>query len=91
MVLCLQRICLDLPLYILLCALPIEDYLSQCMHIGGTSLGHLGISSKKWRNHLASSPHMSSTAINSDSIVDLEITVCFEDFRETAPSPNINT
>ena len=55
-----------------------------------TSLGHLGISSKKWRNHLDSSSHLSS-AINLDSIVDLTITICFEDFHETAPPPSVNT
>ena len=53
------------------------------MHIGGTCFGHLEISFRKWRSHSASSPHLSNT-INSNSIVDLAITVCFEDFHETA-------
>ena len=91
MILCLQRMCLDLLVYILFCVLPIVDLLSQCMHIGGTGFSHLGISYRKWRSHSASSPHL-SRAINSYSIVDLAITVCFEDFHETtAASPNVNT
>ena len=60
------------------------------MHIGGTGFGHLGISSKKWCNHSASSPHLSS-AINLDSIVDVAIIICFKDFHETATPPNVNT
>ena len=60
------------------------------MYIGGISFGHLGISSRKWRSHLASSLHL-SRAINSDSIVDLEIIVCFEDFHETAHPLSVNT
>ena len=80
------------------------------MHIGGTGFGHLGMSSRKWRSHSASSPHLSghlgmssrkwcshfassphlSSAINSDSIVDLAIAVCFEDFHDTIAIPNVN-
>ena len=60
------------------------------MHIGGTGFGHLGMSSRKWRSHSASSPHLSS-AIKSDSIVDLAITVYFEDFHDTAAPPGIKT
>ena len=59
------------------------------MQIGGIGFGHLRISSKKWRNHSISSRHLSN-AINSDFIVDLAITVCFEDFHETAPPPSVN-
>ena len=40
-ILCLQRICRDLPLYIWLCALPIADLLSQCIQIEGTSFIHI--------------------------------------------------
>ena len=58
------------------------------MHIGGTCLGHLGLLSKKWRYHSAFSPHLPS-AIKSDFIVDLVITVCFEDFHDTAAPPNV--
>ena len=60
------------------------------MYIGGACFGHLRMSSKKWHNHLASSLHLSSV-INVHSIVDLAITICFEDFHEHVASPNINT
>src|SRR3954464_9056175 len=90
MVLCLRRICLDLPLYMVLCALPIADWLSQCIRIAGTGFDHSGISFKRWRNHSASSAHLSK-AINSDSIVDLAMIVCLEDFQDTAAPPNVNT
>ena len=60
------------------------------MHIEGTGFGNLGMSSRKWCSHSASSPHLSS-AINSDYIVDLAITVCFEDFHDTIAIPNVNT
>ncbi len=90
MVSCLRRICLDLPLYISLCALPIADWLSQCIHMAGTGFGHLGISSKNWRSHSASSPHL-SRAMNSDSMVDLAIIVCLEDFQEMAALPSVKT
>ena len=59
------------------------------MHIGGIGFGHLGISSRKWHSHLASSPHL-SRVINSNSIVDLVVTICFEDFYETVAPPNVN-
>ncbi|KAF3655966.1 putative histidine-containing phosphotransfer protein 1-like isoform X1 [Capsicum annuum] len=38
----------DLPLYIMLSALPIAAWLSQCIHTGDTGLGQYGISSKKF-------------------------------------------
>ena len=60
------------------------------MQIAGTGFGHLGISSKNWRSHSASSPHLSQ-AINSDSMVDLAIQVCLEDFQDTAAPPSVNT
>ena len=60
------------------------------MHIEDIGFGNLGISSRKWRSHSASSLHLSS-AINLDSIVDLAITICFDDFHETIATPNVNT
>ena len=60
------------------------------MHIGGISFGYLGISFKKWHNHSTSSPHLYSV-INSNSIVDLAITVCFEDMHETTAPSNVKT
>lgn len=64
-----------LPLYILLCALSITDWLSQCIQIAGTTFGHFGIPSKKFYNHAVLSPYLSN-AMSSDSIVDLVVTVC---------------
>ena len=60
------------------------------MQITNTGLGHKGISSKKWHRHLAYSPHLSKT-MNSDSIVDRDIHVYFEDFHDTAAPPSVNT
>ncbi|KAL2534468.1 Uncharacterized protein Adt_07819 [Abeliophyllum distichum] len=60
------------------------------MQIAGTGFDYLGISSKKLRSHSASSPHLSK-AINSDSMVDLAITVCLEDFHDIAAPPKVNT
>ena len=60
------------------------------MQSGGTNFGHLGISFRKWHNHSTSSPHLSS-AINSDSIVDRAINICFEDFYETVAPHSVNT
>ena len=60
------------------------------MHIGGTGFGHLIISSRKWRSHSVFSPHLSSV-VNSQSIVDLTITVCFDDFHKIAALLSVNT
>ena len=75
-----RRMCLDLPLYITFCALPIVAWLSQYMHIVGTVFGHSRISSKKFHSHSVSSPDL-SRATNSDSMVDLVIIVCLGDFH----------
>ncbi|CAL5433238.1 unnamed protein product [Camellia sinensis] len=56
----------------------------------GTGFGHIGISSRKWRSHSASSPALSK-AMNSDSIVDLAMQVCLEDFQDTAAPPRVKT
>ena len=90
MELCLQRICLDFLLYILLCALPIADWLSQCMQIAGIGFDNLGITSTNWRSHSASSVTLSK-AMNSDFIVDLTMQVYLEDFNETTAPPRVNT
>ena len=60
------------------------------MHIGGIGFGHLRISSRKWRSHSASFLHLSKVR-NSDSIVDMAIIVCFEDFYKNVAPPNVNT
>ena len=72
----------------LLYALPIVDWLSQCMQIAGISFDHLKISSSKWQSHSVSSATLSS-AMNSNSIVDLAIQVCFENFYEAAARPSV--
>ena len=89
MVLCLRRMCRDLPLYIALYARPIADWLSQWIEITETGLGQPGISSKKFHSHSASSPLLSS-AINSDSMVDPTIIVCFQDVHDIDPPPSVN-
>lgn len=60
------------------------------MHIAGTGLGHIGMSSKKLQSHSASSPILSK-AINSDFIVNLAMHVCLEDFQETAAPLRVKT
>ena len=70
--------------------MPIADWLSQYMQIAGTGFCQLGISSKKFLGHSASSPALSK-AINSDSIVNLTIQVCLEDFQDTATPPSVKT
>ena len=60
------------------------------MQIAGTGLVHIGISSRKFRSHSASSPVLSN-AKNSDSIVDLAMQVYLEDFQETVAPPKVNT
>ena len=60
------------------------------MHIVGTGFGHIGISSRKWQSHFASSLVLSK-AMNFDSIVDLAMQVCLEDFQDTAAPPRVKT
>ena len=48
------------------------------------------MSSMKRRSHSTSSPLLSQ-AINSNSIVDQAITVCLEDFHDTAVPASVNT
>jgi hypothetical protein len=47
-------------------------------------------SSKKLQSHLASSLAL-LRVINSDSIIDLVIHVCLENFYETSTPPNVKT
>ena len=58
------------------------------MHMVSTSLGHSGISLKKYQSHSASSPALSK-AMNSDSIVEQAMHVCLEDFQDTAAPPRV--
>lgn len=88
MVLCLRLICLDLLLNMLFLALACA--ISQCMQIAVTGLCHLGMSSKRFFNHYASSIALSRT-LNSNSIVERGIHVCLVDFQETSSLPNVKT
>ena len=54
------------------------------------SFGHIRISLRKWQSHSASSPALSK-AMNSDSIVDLAMQVCLEDFQDTVAPPRVKT
>ncbi|CAN8307660.1 unnamed protein product [Cochlearia groenlandica] len=72
------------------CAREIADWLSQCTRKAGTGFPHMGTSSKKLRSHSASWAAL-SRAINSDSTVDLAMTVCLEDFQDTAAPAMVKT
>ena len=60
------------------------------MQIAITGLGHIGIFSKKLCSNYDFSTALSS-AINTDSIVDIAIHVCLEDFHDIAAPPRVNT
>ncbi|KAA0058519.1 putative RING-H2 finger protein ATL71 [Cucumis melo var. makuwa] len=62
---------------------------SHCMDTG-TDVPYNGTSPSRFLIHSASYP-ANSNAINSDSIVDLAIQVCFADFQDIAPPPSKNT
>ena len=89
-VLCLRWMCRDIPLYMLLCALPIVDWLLQCIHIASIGFGQHGMSFRKLWSHYASSPTLSK-AINSDSIVDHAIHDCLDDFYNIVVPPIVST
>ncbi|KAL2460236.1 Uncharacterized protein Adt_43656 [Abeliophyllum distichum] len=61
---------------------------AYCIRKGIDFVQH--VSSKKLRSHSTFSPALSN-AINSDSIVDRAMQVCFEDFQDTAAPPSVNT
>ena len=52
--------------------------------------GHNFISNNKFISHFASLP-AAAKAINSDSIVECEIHICFLEAHETAPPPRVKT
>ena len=54
-----------------------------------TGFGHIGMSSKRFRSHSASSPALSK-AMNSDSMVNHAIHVCLEDFHDIVVPPKVN-
>ena len=60
------------------------------MHIEGIGFSQLEESFKNCCNHLASFPFFSNV-INSNSTVNLTITICFENFYENVALLNVNT
>lgn len=58
--------------------------------MAGIGYGHNFTSNNKFRNHSASLP-VAAKAINSDSIVECEIHVCFLVGHEMALPPRVNT
>ena len=60
------------------------------MQIEAIELVYNGISINKLLSHSASDPAFSK-ATNSDSMVDLAMQVCLDDFQETAPPASVNT
>ena len=88
-ILCLSRICRLLPLKALFFAMAIADWQSQCMDTEGLGLVPNGMSDKKFLIHSASLPVIYRVT-NSDSMVDLAIIVCLDDFQVTAPPPRMN-
>ena len=78
------------PLNILLLALAIVDWLSQHIDTDEASLIHKRIFVKMFLSH-STSKLVFSKAINSTSIVDRVVQVCFAIFQETALPPMIKT
>ena len=84
MVLCLRRISLDLPLYILLHALLQKiDYHNVCI----LEAHALAILVYPLRSGVTIQAHLSSAY----SIVNMTIIVCFEDFHDIVAPPNVKT
>ena len=54
-----------------------------------TDFGHIGMSSRKFQNHSASSLALSK-AMNFDSMVDRAIHVFLEDFHDIYAPPKVN-
>ena len=89
-ILCLKRICLFFPLNILLLTLAIATWLSQHIDTNRVGLVYKGISAKRFLSHSASELAFSKV-INSASIVDRVMQVCWADFQEIALPPRIKT
>ena len=85
---CLRRICLFFPLNILLLALAIATWLSQCIDTDGAGLIHKGISDNRFMTH-STSELTFSKVINSASIVDRVMQVFLDYFQETTPPPRV--
>ena len=76
---CLRRICLFFPLNALFFAINIATWQSQCIDTEGVGFIPKGIHDRKFFNHSASLP-VNSRAINSDSMVEVTMRVCLDDF-----------
>ena len=76
------------PLNILLLALAIAAWLSQCIDTGSVGLVHKGIFDNRFLSH-STLELAFSKAINSASIVDRVMQVCLDDFQEIALPPRV--
>jgi len=85
-----RRTCLLFSLYIFFLALTIVAWLLQWIDTDGAGLFQIGISIKIFLSHSAS-VHVFSKATNSDSIVERDVTICMDDFQDTAPPPSVIT
>ena len=80
--------CLFFPLNVLFFAINIAAWQSQCINTEGVGCIPKGIPNIKFLNHSASLP-VYLRAINSDSMVEVEIRVCLDDFQAKAPPPKV--
>ena len=82
--------CLFFPLNVLFFAIDIVAWQLQCINIEGVSCIPRAIHDRKFLNHLVSLP-VDSIAINSNSMVEVAIRVCLDDFHATTPPPKLKT
>ena len=87
---CLRLMCLFFPLNALVFAIDIAVWQSQCINTEGVGCIPRGIPDRKFHNHSASLL-ADSRAINSDSMVEVAIRVCLDDFHATTPPPKVKT
>ena len=87
-ILCLKRICLFFSLNILLLALAIVAWLSQCIDTSGVGLILRGIFSKRLLSH-STSKLVFSKVINLVSIVEWVMQVYLADFKESVLSQRV--
>lgn len=86
----LKQFCLFLLLNILFLAVAIVASQARCIDTEGVEFVPNKISAKTFFNH-STLLQANSRAINSYSIVDLKIMVCFADFQVTASPPKVNS
>ena len=85
---CLIQICLFFPLNALFFAIDIAAWQSQCIDTEGVGCIPKGIPDRKFLNHSASLL-ADSKAISSNSVVEVAMRVCFDDFQATTPPPKL--